>query len=190
MKEREEIKVGTPAALLVDASGKEIPVYAQPEVQPEMTREEKKARLVSVLERGIVHDRLHVPLPPDIYGEWARMDPLEIARMQTLGFQIDYEYAQRRALHSDGTGAAVVGDVVFMTCPRETYEIIKEIRHEQFMRTNAPKKSKEEVELIANTFRDADGLVPTFSESNTDLAGRDHIVAALRTVDAQTQPAS
>jgi len=181
-KEREELVI--PAANASETTNED---------EKRRARAELKARLVTVLERGVVHDRLYVPLPDDVHGEWVRNDPLEIARMKVMGFQIDHEYAPKRALHSDGSGAAIVGDVVHMTCPKIIKETIDEIRHEQFLRINAPGKSKEEEEYIANTFdRKKDG-VPPFSESKTYTASeediRDAVKEALTRAAAQTQPA-
>jgi hypothetical protein len=216
-KEREEIKVTTgtpvksqaqidadaasntgeqndePEAQATTADQNKARQYADAVVNIDMTRAEMKARLVQVLERGIVHDRMLVPLPADVHGEWARNDPLEIARMQTLGFEVDYEYAPRRALHSDGTGAAIVGDVIFMTCPRIIKEVIDEIRHEQFIRLNAPSQTKEDKEMIANTLRSTGSEIGAFSESTTHIATeddiRDTVREALNKVAQQTQPA-
>jgi hypothetical protein len=193
-KEREEVNVSTGTVIKsaraqeLDERNEALEGLAESVIQTEMSRAEKKARLISVLERGIVHDRLFVPLPPEVHGEWVRDDPLEIARMQTLGFVIDHEYAPKRALHSDGSDVGRVGDVIFMTCDREIKEIVDEIRHEQFLRINAPSKSKEEEEMIANTLRESGHEVPTFSESKTHKVDRDQIADALRRADAQTQP--
>lgn len=165
----------------------EHPQYVESVVKPGQSKAEMKARLVQVLERGMVHDRMMVPLPSDVHGEWVRNDPLEIARMQTLGFQIDHEYAPKRALHSDGTSAAVVADVIHMICPKEVKETIDEIRHEQFHRLNAPKAAKEDRELIANTMRDTEGEIRPFADSVTHSVDRDAIAEALRQVDTQTQ---
>lgn len=190
-KERDEVVVKTSAASTPIKSEsdrkEEHPQYAQSVVKPGQSKAEMKARLVQVLERGMVHDRMMVPLPADVHGEWVRNDPLEIARMQTLGFQIDHEFAPKRALHSDGTSSAVVADVIHMICPREVKEVIDEIRHEQFYRLNAPKEAKEDRELIANTLRDTEGEIKPFADSVTHSVDRDAIAEALRQVDIQTQ---
>jgi len=110
-----------------------------------------------------------------------------------MGFKVDDEYAPKRALHSDGTQTAIVADVIHMTCPRMIKDLIDEIRHEQFLRINAPSKSKEEEEFIANTFREGQGSVPAFSESKTHTANeediRDAVKEALQRAASQTQPA-
>lgn len=157
-------------------------------------RAKRKAMIVQAYDRGVIHDRLSVKLPPHLHGEWARNDPLEIDRLRTLGFEIDTEYANRRALHNDGSGAAVIGDVVFMTCPREVKEIIDEIRLEKFMAVNGKPgdrkaKTKEEREFEANSARDSGGIVPTVVESNTATRfSRADVESALEKVDRQTQP--
>lgn len=98
-----------------------------------LTKEQKKARLATVLDRGMTADRLHVNLPDDLYGEWVPADDNEIVRMQGMGFELDNKYAPKRALHGGGTGEARVGDVVFMTTNRETKELIDEIRREKYI---------------------------------------------------------
>lgn len=101
-----------------------------------LTREERKARIAAVLDRGITNDRLKVDLPEHLHGEWINRDPAEIMRMQALGFEIDTQYAPKRALHNVGDSSAVIGDVVFMTCSKEVKELIDEVAKEQFLITN------------------------------------------------------
>ena len=164
-----------------------------------MTPEERarrKAMLIQSFDRGVVHDRLSVQLPKDLYGEWVRNDPLEIDRMRTLGFEIDREHATSRSLHNDGSGAAIVGDVIFMTAPREVKELIDEIRHEKFIAMNGKPgdtraKTKEEREFEQNSARDSGGVVPTMVESKTTgHISRAEVEAALNKVDSQTSPQS
>lgn len=148
-----------------------------PTPDPTLTREEKKARLATILDRGLVGDRLQVDLPTDRYGEWVPKDAVEVYRMKALGFNIDTEFAKNRALHSDGTdGSSIVGDVVFMTCDMETKELLEEIKRENYDKVNAPKKSKEEA--------DYENLVKKTNEiplvnSSTDSVNKDDIKAAL-----------
>lgn len=158
-----------------------------------LSRQERKAKLARILERGIVHDRLHVELPPDLHGEWIRKDPLEIKRMQTLGFWMDTEYAPKRALHSDGTGAAGVGDVVYMLCERERKEIIDELRHDQLIKMNGKPgdvnaKSKEELEFEANNKRETGGEIQGVFESKTHSARARDVADALQKIGEQTAP--
>lgn len=121
---------------------------------PELTRAERKAKLASILERGIVGDRLYVDLPSDVHGEWVPDDPLEIHRMQALGFEVDKTYSVKRALHAGGDGVSKVGDVVFMTCPMEIKEIVDEIRLENYHKTNTKGYQKEEKDFA----KDAENL--------------------------------
>lgn len=95
-------------------------------------RAARKAKLARVLDMGYLNDRLAVPLPTDVHGEWVRDDPLEIQRKMELGFQIDTKYAAPKALHSDGTGKPKIGDVVFMVTSKENFDLLEEIRREKF----------------------------------------------------------
>jgi hypothetical protein len=155
----------------------ELPRNAQPgPAFEQLSRAEKKARLVQVLDRGLVHDRLHVPLPTDKHGEWVRNDPLEIARMKTMGFDIDVEHASKRNLHSDGTSGNVVGDVIFMTCGKEQKEILDEIALERAERIHNPRRAKEESEFI----NAADPEIHAFTESKTrSVSGKDALQQAI-----------
>ena len=151
-------------------------------------RASRKARIATLLERGMISDRLTVELPPDLHGEWARNDPLEIQRLRTLGFEVDTHYAPARALHNDGTGSAVVGDVVFMTTSRENKELIDEIRHDQFIASNSPRKAKEEKDFEELVQKGTGGQIPAFTDSKQRVARKAEISAALLEVDAQTKP--
>ena len=51
--------------------------------------------------------------------------------MKALGFEIDNKYAKKRALHDDA-GISRVGDVVFMTAPKEVREMVKMYRKKKF----------------------------------------------------------
>jgi hypothetical protein len=141
------------------------------------SRSEKKARLATILERGMVGDRLHVELPDDKYGEWVPNDKVEIYRMQSLGFEVDKEYAKRRALHNDGTdGISIVGDVIFMTCDRDTKDIMEEIKRENYDRVNSPKGAKEEKDFKANMMN---SVTPPIDKSSTENVDQDAIKEAL-----------
>lgn len=145
----------------------------------DLPRTEKKARLASVLERGLTSDRLNVSLPDNLYGEWCPNDQMEIARYETMGFEIDTKYAPKRALHGSGSGEARVGDVVFMTTNRETHELIEEIRREQFEAQHGKPNSKiqrEEREFKAGA--SAEG-VKTITESVASTANYDALKQAL-----------
>jgi len=169
-------------------------VVEESDVRKSMTPEEKaeyKAKLITAFDRGVVHDRLFVPLPPDVHGEWCRRDPLEIERLRTLGFEIDYKYAPQRALNSDGSGAAIVGDVIYMTIPKEKKEIIDQIRMEKFIQMNGKPgdksaKTREEQVFETQSRLATGGVVPTIAESRTQrgVAVAD-VEAALKSIDGQ-----
>jgi len=159
------------------------------QINRSMTREQKRARVVRVLERGIVADRTTVEnLPPHLHGEWVERDALAIERKRALGFWIDKEYAPKRALHSDGTDSSIVGDTVYMVCLKEDKEIIDEVRYEQYIRMNgtpAQKKAlgfsidgvKEEKEFKAQAEQTD---VPIIEESKMSTVRKDELVAALQ----------
>jgi len=175
-------------------SVKELERTAQPneanvELKNEMTRQERKARLVQILDRGLVHDRLSVVLPPDKHGEWVRANPMDIDAMRTLGFEVDNEFSTKRTIHADGSSSNKVGDVIYMTCPKETKELIDEIRLEQSERANNPRKvQREETEFRNQTHRDTGDDIGTFVESKTRAVTRDQLKETLGKIDQQIQP--
>lgn len=143
-------------------------------------RNERKAKLVSVLDRSVAGDRLRVDLPDNVYGEWFPNDKLEIYRAEAMGFKVDEEFACKRALHDDGTGSkSIVGDVIFMTCPRETKELIDEIRKEQYEAINSPRggRQKEERDFANNS------ELPTQMKSRVDSVNVEQIRAAITAKD-------
>lgn len=151
--------------------------------------EEQVAKVATILDRGILHDRLKVDLPPDIHGEWARNDPLEISRMQTLGFWVDNTYATKRQIHSDGSSSNVIGDVIHMCTLKSNKEMIDKVRMEQVRRQNMSRKQKqkEEDEFASDVARATGEVIPTFVESSTRTATASDVRAALARADAQTQ---
>lgn len=177
------------------ASGQTMTMGEALKLDPEETkklRREKKARLASVLERGLVADRLQVDLPPDLYGEWVPNDPAEVLRMQTLGFEIDTKYAPARALHSKGSGGgSVIGDTIFMVTDRETKDILNEIREEEYSRAHGKpgtvKAQKEEKEFSTQTQQQG---LPVVEESKTRAARKAELEAVLHAKAVQRAEAA
>lgn len=157
-------------------------------------RQELKAKLTTILDRGVVQDRLWVDLPDDIHGEWVLNNPLEINRLKLLGFDVDTEYAPKRAIHGDGSNAGIVGDVIFMTCPKVVKEIIDEIRDEQARATYAPRKvgkadlGREDRDFLNSVEQHPGSGVTAFSESTEHAATYDDVKSALKGIDQQVKP--
>jgi hypothetical protein len=111
---------------------------------------EFQARVARVYERGLIVDRLHVDLPPDLHGEWFPNEPGEIARAELLGFNIDTEHAPKRKLNDKADGSAIIGDVIFMVQPRWQRDIIEKKRAQIYYETHLKKRQKEESDFLAN----------------------------------------
>lgn len=152
----------------------------------EQRRSERKAKIASVLSRGIIADRIHVDLPGNLHGEWVPNDPQEITRMQLMGFEIDMEYATKSALHKSSDGKPIMGDVVFMVCDKETKQIIDEVNRERYERMNNPKLQREEAEYKRQAHQPE---VPAFIESSTTVANADEIRATLEAANQSLTPA-
>jgi len=158
-----------------------------------LTRKEKKARIARVLERGYIVDRLTVDLPKDLHGEWVPIDQIE--RWEALGFWVDKEHGFKRQLHPDGSGdktaggVARVGDVMFMTCSREDYEIMQELKHEMFIKTHGSpgeKKalSQKEEQEFKNLVETEIGL-PVVDEGKEHPARKEQIQDAIKAAQAR-----
>lgn len=162
----------------------------QKEAYKRMTPEERaqrRAAIVTALERGVINDRMVVPLPAHMHGEWVRRDPIEIEAMKRLGFEVDNQYAKERALNSDGSSAAIVHDVVFMTCSKENKELIDEVKRlRAYEQANPRGPQREEKELANNINRGGD--IKPLTESSTRAARRENIAAAMTEMLTQTQP--
>lgn len=143
----------------------------------EMSAAEKRATIARVLERGIIIDRATVDLPPHLHGEWVADDPVEISRMQLLGFEKDTEYARDRSTNAGADGVSKIGDVIFMTAPMEVKEIIDSVRKEMYERAN-PTSAKQKEEKDFARQADRAGL-PVIDEGSVDAARESEIRNAL-----------
>lgn len=146
----------------------------------ELTDAELEARVTRVLERGIIVDRTTVDLPPEVYGEWVSDDAAEISRMQLLGFEVDTKYATDRSTNSDGVGVAKIGDVIFMTCPQRTKDVINRVREKIYERAN-PKigRQKEEKDFAQSMGSIKEAKLPVIDASVQSSVGEAEILAAL-----------
>lgn len=93
-------------------------------------RAKKKVRLAQVLSRGMVSDRLVVKNPdPKKHYEWARNTETDIDRYRSLGFEVEMEKGS--GLHGTGDGRRIVGDAILMSCSKENFEILEELKAER-----------------------------------------------------------
>lgn len=193
-------RVGNPGPVR-DAKNAPAYIIEQGVMQPEAAqrilsaeRQELKAKLAMILDRGVVQDRLYVELPDDVHGEWVLNNPMEINRLKLLGFDVDIEYAPKRAIHGDGSSGGIVGDVIFMTCPRVIKDVIDEIRDEQARATYAPRKvgkadhGKEDRDFIDSVNKTPGSGVTAFSESTEHAATYADVKDALKGIDNQVRP--
>jgi hypothetical protein len=146
-----------------------------------MSRDDLRKHMASVLDRSLVNDRLWVDLPPDTHGEWVFNDPLELARYEALGFEIDTQYANKRSLHNLGDGSSIVGDVIFMTCPMIVKEVIDEQRKLQYDRINGKgkkvNKQKEEADTVKQI--ESPGYIKPTESSDASVVSGAEIAAAI-----------
>lgn len=146
----------------------------------ELTDAELEAKLIQVLERGIIIDRTTVDLPSDVYGEWVSDESAEIARMQLMGFEVDKTYAVDRSSHGDGTGEiAKIGDVIFMTCPKRVHDIIERVQKKRYEEANPTVGSQREEESF-KTAMGKETNIPVIDEGSQSQVGDADIVSAVQ----------
>ena len=137
----------------------------------EMNDQQYEAYIAEVLNRDLLADQLKVNLPDDIHGEWVADNPVSITNKKLLGYKIDDKYAAGNALHSDGSGAPRVGDVIFMTIPKARQRIIEKQRQKKYDSFHAVRKSPdgssttpEERKFLEDTERN---VMPAISQGKT-----------------------
>ena len=143
----------------------------------ELTDAERKSIIARVLERGIIIDRCTVDLPDGLYGEWVADDPVEISRMQLLGFEKDTKYATDRSLNASGDGVSKIGDIIYMTAPIEVKETIDMVRAEMYAKAN-PTSNKQKEEQDFQRLADKSRL-PVIQEGDVTPAREADIRSAL-----------
>jgi hypothetical protein len=93
-----------------------------PEDIEKLSDDQLVAHMVEIAERGMIDIRTNVDLPPEFVGHWVKNTPEDIASARMFGWQVDTKYAASSALHGDGKGNPVIGDVVFMVRSRRVHE--------------------------------------------------------------------
>lgn len=104
----------------------------------EMTKDERRARLIEIRDRGAAIDRLHVDVPPTVYQQWVPDNPIDIANYKLMGFEFDTEYAVLSNTHGTKDGKIVMGDVVSMVAPIEVREMIDLLALEKYEEMHGP----------------------------------------------------
>lgn len=136
---------------------------ASPVVLDEKAKVEMKAKLVRVLERGHLSDRLTIT-KGDKHFEWVSKDPVDIARLQAMGFKLCQDPdLKANSLHNDGTANISVGDVVLMEAPLELKALLDETKAEMYQQKHG--KVKQEDRDFASRIKTT-GL-PSINESTT-----------------------
>lgn len=114
----------------------------------DITPEDFKKRLASVLDRGFTVDRLTVNVPPDQWGEWIPNDDASLARADLLGFTPAPHLIANQKINDNGTQRQGVGDVIFMTQPMWMHQMIEKKRREDYARNHLQTKQREEKDFI------------------------------------------
>lgn len=110
----------------------------------------EKARIAEVLSMGLVTEMIRVkdPDPARRYC-WVRETEGDIQKYQLLGYEV--ETAAGKGEHQTGDNRRRVGDVILMSCDRDRYNLIEEVRSEQKKKrlTSPVKEYKERAEAAA-----------------------------------------
>lgn len=140
------------------------------------TEKEIVARFAEVLDRGITNDRLTVPLPPDVHGEWCPNDAQSIHRLQLLGFEVDDKFAINRSLHSDATGKPIVSDVIFMTQSMRLHQLYEGEKMRRYEERHGTKR------VNKNQAEERTGLdLPITNTSSTESVSGQQIATSIKT---------
>ena len=90
----------------------------------------EKARIAEVLGRGLVTDMIEVTDgDPSRRYAWIRERDLDIKKYEALGYRVETEAG--KGAHGTGDSRRRVGDVILMSCDRDRYDLIEEVRREQ-----------------------------------------------------------
>ena len=152
------------------------------------SREELKAIMVEILDRGLVQDRLYVPLKDGLHGEWVPNYSNDINEKKLLGFEIaDSTVHVANAIEqisTDSKGTEIIaGDTVYMVCSSTRKEVLDEIRHERFIAMHGKKGDKsqaEEKEFEAQNKGLKKHGIGTINESTTEVVTGTDIQNMLR----------
>lgn len=152
--------------------------------EADKARQDKKARLAEVLDRGVVGDRLRVQVKEGLHYEWPHKD--DMTRMSALGFRAAEKedmITENASMHDTADGKIRIGDCVLMVCDRETKELIDEVKEEKKSIAHAPKGGKQKEE------REFEGAVDPTSAgkagSRVNTARATDITGALDAVNRQ-----
>jgi hypothetical protein len=92
--------------------------------------QEEKARIAEVLGRGLVSDMIEIKDgDPSRRYAWIRERDLDIKKFEALGYRIETDAGE--GAHGTGDNRRRVGDVILMSCSRDRYDLIEEVRREQ-----------------------------------------------------------
>lgn len=108
-----------------------VPTASEVQTVSEQEQRDFTAKMAIMLDRGWTNARINVEVPPGIHGEWVFNSPAELARIRNLGGKIDTKYAAKNALHNDGSGNPILGDVIFCVWPKWQYDIIKKLERDK-----------------------------------------------------------
>lgn len=122
---------------------------------------EKRARIVQILSRGVLNDRLAQAQNVDSsqVGLWVRETKEDIDRIRALGGDLVTD-EDIEGLHGAGDGRKRVGDLVLMSMPRDDYELIQLVRAER----RAARLNRGKKEYVKKFVEGKQGA-PSFDES-------------------------
>lgn len=146
------------------------------------------AQVASVLDRGVTNARLKVPLPDDLVGEWVPTDAQSIYEKQLLGFEVDTKFAMKHALHNDGSGKAIVGDVIHMVAPKRLMEAVARKRTADYELRHGAKGATKVRQIEEQGFlNQGHGGLKINEESTATEIGLNQIIAAKDAAKTESQ---
>lgn len=128
--------------------------------------------IASVLDRGLVLDRLQVEnLPPSYHGEWIPNDRLAIEAAKIKGFEMDTEWAPKSKYNDGGDTNAKTIDVVHMVMPKWKKAIMDDERNKKYHRDHVADRRKLKEERDFKAQQDSIGMPTTVSSTAEERTG-------------------
>lgn len=147
----------------------------------QMSKNQLKAVMVDILDRGVTSSRLDLDVQPDIHYEWIPNNAVEKNRMRTLGFEVLSRHkhlVSGNPLHEGGGDEIIVGDVIAMGCSKARKDVLDEIKSERFIAMHGRPGNKtqaEEKEFTEKMNQQLEpvGISATVDSNTTSLTGNE-----------------
>lgn len=127
---------------------------------------EYRKRQFEAADRSYLNDRLNVPLPEGLHGEWIGRDDFSQYQAKAKGFVDGAEFlGEFNKLYETPDGKSAVGDVVFMVIPKWKY--IEQVRVAEAIAAKRSGINAREVDEAEKAMAESMGLGVERAEKTT-----------------------